>query len=127
MKKISVIILVISMIGGAAYLLWEFALKPEPPRKVFVTAMLDNRCELDENTFAVEVYETGAKSVFKNGVAHISALSDQQLRLTTNPAYPGVTYDGSLEPVTPSITLTSYCDVSERMMNIFNSMNKTFQ
>ncbi|MBT5799082.1 MAG: hypothetical protein HOI17_04485, partial [Alphaproteobacteria bacterium] len=51
MKKISVIILVISMIGSAAYLLWEFCLKPEPPRKVFVTAMLDNRCELDENTF----------------------------------------------------------------------------
>ena len=93
---------------------------------VFVTAKLDNGCEFHESTFAVEVYETGATSVFKGGIAQITARSDQRIRLVTNPAFKDVRYDGDLEPVAPYVTLKSYCNVPERMMNVFKSMNETF-
>ena len=94
--------------------------------EVFVTAKLDNGCEFHESTFAIEVYETGATSVFKGGTAQITARSDQRIRLVTNPAFKNVRYDGDLEPVAPNVTLKSYCNVPERMMNVFKSMNETF-
>ena len=94
---------------------------------IFVTVKLDNGCEFDDNTFVVEVYETGLVSTFKNGTAYFSARSDHRLHLIANPEFPEVQYDGDLEPVTSSIILKSYCDVSERMMNIFKSMNETFR
>ena len=127
MKKAGILVLIIMLVSVSAFLLWEFALKPTPPEMIFVTAKLDNGCEFDESTFAVEVYETGFVSTFKKGVAYLSARSDHRLRLIANPAFPDVQYDGDLEPVTSSITLKSYCDVSERMMNIFKSMNDTFK
>ncbi len=127
MKQAGILFLILSLIGVSVFIIWEFSLKPEPPKTVFVTAKLENGCEFHESTFAVEVYETGATSVFKDGIANITARSDQRIRLVTNPAFKNVQYDGDLEPVAPSITLKSYCDVSERMMNVFKSMNETFK
>ena len=127
MRQAGILFVILSLFGIFAFIAWEFALKTEPPKMVFVTAKLDNRCEFHESTFAVEVYETGATSVFKDGIASITARSDQRIRLVTNPAFKNVQYDGDLEPVVSSITLTAYCDVSERMMNIFKSMNETFK
>jgi len=127
MKKAGIGVLILMLVGLSAFLLWEFALRPNPPKMIFVTVKLDNGCELDENTFAVEVYETGLVSTFKNGTAYFAARSDHRLHLISNPAFPEVQYDGDLEPVTSSIVLKSYCDVSERMMNIFKSMNETFR
>ena len=127
MKRAGIVVLILMLAGLSAFLLWEFALKPTPPETIFVTVKLDNGCEFDEKTFAVEVYETGFVSTFKNGTAYFSARTDHRLHLISNPAFPEVQYDGDLEPVTSSIILKSYCDVSERMINIFKSMNKTFQ
>ena len=127
MKQAGILLLILCLVGLSAILTWEFLLKPEPPKTVFVTAKLEKGCEFHESTFAVEVYETGATSVFKDGIAKITARSDQRIRLVTNPAFKNVQYDGDLEPVAPSITLKSYCGVSERMMNVFKSMNETFK
>ena len=127
MKKAGIFFLIILLVSISAFLLWEFVPKPTPPETIFVTVKLDNGCEFDESTFAVEVYETGFVSSFKNGVAYLSARSDHRLRLIANSAFPEVEYNGDLEAVTGSITLKSYCDVSERMMNIFKSMNETFK
>ena len=127
MRQAGILLLVLCSAGILAFIAWEFALKPDPPRMIFVTAKLENGCEFHESTFAVEVYETGATSVFKDGIATITARSDQRIRLVTNPVFKNVQYDGELEPVTPSITLRSYCDVSERMINVFKSMNETFK
>ena len=126
MKKASITITIICLASVSAFYLWELVLKPEPPKMVFVTAKLENGCEFHESTFAVEVYETGATSVFKGGIAQITASSDQRIRLVTNPAFKDVRYDGDLEPVAPYVTLKSYCNVPERMMNVFKSMNETF-
>ena len=127
MKRAGIVVLILMLAGLSAFLLWEFALKPTPPETIFVTVKLDNGCEFDEKTFAVEVYETGFVSTFKNGAAYLSARSDHRLRLIANPAFKEVLYEGDLEPVTHSMTLKSYCDVSERMVNIFKSMNETFK
>ena len=105
MKKAGIGVLILMLVGLSAFLLWEFALRPTPPKMVFVTVKLDNGCELDENTFAVEVYETGLVSTFKNGTAYFAARSDHRLHLISNPAFPEVQYDGDLEPVTSSIIL----------------------
>ena len=127
MKKAGILVLIIMLVSVSAFLLWEFALKLTPPEMIFVTARLDNGCEFDDSTFAVEVYETGFVSAFKNGAAYLSARSDHRLRLIANPEFLEVKYEGDLEPVKSSITLKSYCDISERMMNIFKSMNNTFK
>ena len=127
MKQAGILFLILSLVGVSAFITWEFSLKPEPPKKVFVTAKLENGCDFHESTFAVEVYETGATSVFKDGIAKITAMSNQRIRLVTNPVFKNVQYDGDLEPVAQSITLRSYCNVSERMMNVFKSMNETFK
>lgn len=127
MKQAGIFFLILFLAGLSAVIAWEFVLKPEPLSMVFVTAKLENGCEFHESTFAIEVYETGATSVFKDGIANITARSDQRIRLVTNPAFKNVQYDGDLEPVAPFITLKSYCDVSERMMNVFKSMNETFK
>ncbi len=127
MRQAGILFFVLCLVGISGFIAWEFALKPEPPRMIFVTAKLENGCEFHESTFAVEIYETGATSLFKDGIANITARSDQRIRLVTNPAFKNVQYDGDLEPVAPSITLRSYCGVSERMINVFKSMNETFK
>ena len=127
MKKAGVFVLIIMLVGLSAFLLWEFAVKPIPPEMIFVTVELDNGCEYDDSTFAVEVYETGFVSKFKDGTANFSARSDHRVHLIANPAFPEVQYDGDLVYVSSSIILKSYCNVSERMMNIFKSMNETFK
>ena len=127
MKKAGILVILTVLVSVSAFLIWEFTIKPIPPEMIFVTARLDNGCEFHESTFAVEVYETGFVSTFKNGAAYLSARSDHRLRLIANPAFKEVLYEGDLEPVTHSMTLKSYCDVSERMVNIFKSMNETFK
>ena len=126
MKKASITVFSLCLASVSVFFLWELVLKPEPPKMVFVTAKLDNGCEFHESTFALEVYETGATSVFKGGIAQITARSDQRIRLVTNPVFKNVRYDGDLEPVAPYVTLKSYCNVPERMINVFKSMNETF-
>tara|TARA_B100001057_G_scaffold279555_1_gene279921 strand:+ start:225 stop:608 length:384 start_codon:yes stop_codon:yes gene_type:complete len=126
MKRAGILFLIILLVSMSAFFFWEYSLKPKPPEMIYVNVKLDNGCELEDNVFAVEVYETGFVSTFKNGDAFLKVRSDHRLHLIANPAFPDVRYDGDLEPVSNSVTLKSYCDVSERMINIFKSMNETF-
>lgn len=130
MRIIGFIVLGLVFVGLLAGGFWMIApafQKSAKPRMIMAEIRLDNRCEVDDRAFAVQVVETGVVMAFTEGRARLPLRSDRKVRLIANPAFPDVTYEGSDFPVAEKLALIASCGVSDRLQNVFSAFGTQFK
>ena len=99
----------------------------KPVEVISVTITLNNKCSVDDNSFAVTVPGTDIIFPFKKGVARYRLKSDRKVQLISNPKYKSVRYVGIHVPVEKKMILEADCSTSPRLKGIFGSMKNQFK
>ena len=98
MRFLTKIIFFLSGISAIGLMLWfgmpniQQAFKPV--EVISVTITLNNKCSVDDDSFAVAVPGTDIIFPFKKGVARYRLKSDRKVQLISNPKYKSVRYVG---------------------------------
>lgn len=120
-------LLIASLLGLFWFFMPGFSDNFDPPEIILVTATLENRCSVIDETFVAEAPEQGRRAPFRNGVAIMRLPEGSTIQLAVSSAYPAFRYDDMPQPVAPNVTLVADCDVSPRLRSIFGSMKEKFK
>ena len=99
----------------------------KPVQVISVTITLNNKCSVDDDSFAVAVPGTDIIFPFKKGVARYRLKTDRKVQLISNPKYKSVRYVGIHVPVEKKMILEADCSTSPRLKGIFGSMKNQFK
>ncbi len=131
MRFLTKIIFFLSGVSVIGLMLWfgmpniQQAFKPV--EVISVTITLNNKCSVDNDSFAVAVPGTEIIFPFKKGVAKYRLKSDRKVQLISNPKYKSVRYVGIHVPVEKKMILEADCSTSPRLKGIFGSMKNQFK
>ena len=120
-------LLIVSLSGLFWFFMPGFSNNFDPPKIILVTATLENRCSVIDETFVAEAPEQGRRAPFRNGVAIMRLPEGSTIQLAVSSAYPAFRYDDMPQLVAPKVTLIADCDVSPRLRSIFGSMKEKFK
>ena len=120
-------LLIVSLSGLFWFFMPGFSNNFDPPKIILVTATLENRCSIIDETFVAEAPEQGRRAPFRNGVAIMRLPEGSTIQLAVSSAYPAFRYDDMPQLVAPNVTLIADCDVSPRLRSIFGSMKEKFK
>ena len=99
----------------------------KPVEVISVAITLNNKCSVDDDSFAVAVPGTDIVFPFKKGVARYRLKSKRKVQLISNPKYKSVRYVGIHVPVEKKMILEADCSTSPRLKGIFGSMKNQFK
>ena len=120
-------LLIVSLSGLFWFFMPGFSNNFDPPKIILVTATLENRCSIIDETFVAEAPEQGRRAPFRNKVAIMRLPEGSTIQLAVSSAYPAFRYDDMPQLVAPNVTLIADCDVSPRLRSIFGSMKEKFK
>ncbi len=130
MKVTFYFFLALFIIGTIFSIFWfvspEFVYNLTKPKTIPISITLDNQCSFTDEAFIVLNPKSGRTAKFYGGKAIIYLPENAKVKLTMSSEYPDFVYDGDLEKVKENMTLEANCEISPRLKNIFDSMNKRF-
>ena len=88
---------------------------------------LKNTCELAEEAFMVVASPEKKTGYFIDGKTALYLKRSSKIQLAASNKFPGFHYSGVPVKVADRVDLTSKCDESDRLDNIFDSLNKQFK
>ena len=91
-----------------------------------VNIYLKNTCELADEAFMVVSSPEKKKAYFKDGVSSLYLKRSSKIQLSASNKFPGFHYSGIPVLVSENVDLVSNCTNSDRLENIFDSLNKQF-
>ena len=87
---------------------------------------LKNTCELSDEAFMVISYPEKKYSYFKDGTTSLFLKRSSKVQLAASNKFPGFHYSSIPIKVDKVVNLISNCSNSDRLDNIFDSLNKQF-
>tara|TARA_B100001027_G_scaffold44715_1_gene28992 strand:+ start:849 stop:1229 length:381 start_codon:yes stop_codon:yes gene_type:complete len=87
---------------------------------------LKNTCELSDEAFMVISYPEKKSSYFKDGTTSLFLKRSSKVQLAASNKFPGFHYSSIPIKVDKVVNLVSNCSNSDRLDNIFDSLNKQF-
>ena len=91
-----------------------------------VQVNLKNTCELADEAFMVVSYPEKKSSYFKDGTTSLFLKRSSKVKLAASNKFPGFHYSSIPIKVDKVVNLVSNCSNSDRLENIFDSLNKQF-
>lgn len=91
-----------------------------------VQVNLKNTCELSDEAFMVISYPEKKSSYFKDGTTSLFLKRSSKVQLAASNKFPGFHYSSIPIKVDKVVNLISNCSNSDRLDNIFDSLNKQF-
>ena len=91
-----------------------------------VQVNLKNTCELSDEAFMVISYPEKKYSYFKDGTTSLFLKRSSKVQLAASNKFPGFHYSSIPIKVDKVVNLISNCSNSDRLDNIFDSLNKQF-
>jgi hypothetical protein len=99
----------------------------EDTKKSFISRVtLEEQCDLEASSFAVENLSTGEVRPFKYGEAFIRAKKSDWLKVVLNTDFTGVYFDGEKIRAGKQVKIVQSCSSETTLDNIFDSFNDTF-
>ena len=96
-------------------------------KKSFISRVtLEEQCDLEASSFAVENLTTGEIRPFKHGEAFIRAKKSDWLQVVMNTDFTSVYFDGEKVRAGKQIKIVQSCSSETTLDNIFDSFNDTF-
>ena len=96
-------------------------------KKSFISRVtLEEQCDLEASSFAVENLTTGEIRPFKHGEAFIRAKKSDWLQVVMNTDFSSVYFDGEKVRAAKQIKIVQSCSSETTLDNIFDSFNDTF-
>ena len=87
---------------------------------------LEEECDLEASSFAVENLTTGEVRPFRYGEAFIRAKKSDWLKVVLNTDFTGVYFDGEKIRAGKQVKIVQNCSSETTLDNIFDSFNDTF-
>lgn len=122
-----IFLLLLGFLAGGWWMIAPAFDKAARPTMMVAEITLDNRCEVADSSFVVQVVETGLVVSFSEGRARVPLRSDRHVRLVANPAFPDVSYEGSKMAAEAALTLVASCGVSDRLQGVFGAFGNQFK
>ena len=91
-----------------------------------VNIHLKNTCELADEAFMVVSSPEKKLAYFKDGISSLYLKRSSKIQLAASNKFPGFHYSGIPVIVSEKVDLVSNCTSSDRLDNIFDSLNKQF-
>ena len=99
----------------------------EDTKKSFISRVtLEEQCDLEASSFAVENLTTGEVRPFRYGEAFIRAKKSDWLKVVLNTDFTGVYFDGEKIRAGKQVKIVQSCSSETTMDNIFASFNDPF-
>ena len=96
-------------------------------KKSFISRVtLEEQCDLEASSFAVENLTTGEVRPFRHGEAFIRVKNSDWLKVVMNTDFTGVYFDGEKVRAGKQIKIVQSCSSETTLDNIFDSFNDTF-
>ena len=96
-------------------------------KKSFISRVtLEENCDLEASSFAVENLATGEIRPFKYGEAFIRAKETDWLKVMLNKDFNNVYFDGEKIRAEKQVKIIQSCSSETTLDNIFDSFNDTF-
>ena len=96
-------------------------------KKSFISRVtLEEQCDLEASSFAVENLTTGEVRPFRYGEAFIRAKKSDWLKVVLNTDFTGVYFDGEKIRAGKQVKIVQRCSSETTLDNIFDSFNDTF-
>ena len=96
-------------------------------KKSFISRVtLDEQCDLEASSFAIENLTTGEVRPFSYGEAFIRAQKSDWLKVVLNTDFSGVYFDGEKIRAGKQVKIAQSCSSETTLDNIFDSLNNTF-
>ena len=99
----------------------------EDTKKSFISRVtLEEQCDLEASSFAVENLTTGEVRPFRYGEAFIRAKKSDWLKVVLNTDFTDVYFDGEKIRASKQVKIVQSCSSETTLDNIFDSFNDTF-
>ena len=96
-------------------------------KKSFISRVtLEEQCDLEASSFAVENLTTGEVRPFRYGEAFIRAKKSDWLKVVLNTDFTNVYFDGEKIRADKQVKIVQSCSSETTLDNIFDSFNDTF-
>ena len=123
MFKTAIISVAALAVGAHSAGFWD----EKATKKSFISRVtLEEQCDLEASSFAVENLTTGEVRPFKYGEAFIRAKKTDWLKVVLNTNFTDVYFDGEKIRASKQVKIVQGCSSETTLDNIFDSFNDTF-